>query len=94
MTDVTVPWERRRPQRRIPGGREVRHEVAPLPMSCRWCGCPQADHGQRWIRGRSWHGWAQPTTTQIEARLRVRLCRIREERERRWLGRQQPLRGL
>jgi hypothetical protein len=75
-------------------GVNVRHWSAPLPMSCRWCGAPQANHGQRWIRGRSWHGWEQPTRAQIEARLRVRLRRLREEREASWLARQERFPGL
>lgn len=65
---VTAPTAEPRPLR-------VRHEQAPMPYSCRWCGIPQREHGQRWVPGRGWHVWVEPTRRQIEARLLVRLAR-------------------
>lgn len=53
----------------------VRHQTAPLPYSCRWCGVEQRGHGQLWVPGHGWHGWTEPTRAQIEARMRVRLAK-------------------
>ncbi|MDG4792115.1 hypothetical protein O7626_40585 [Micromonospora sp. WMMD1102] len=50
----------------------VRHEQAPTPMGCRWCGVGQRDHGQRWVPGKDFHGYEPPTQKQINARLRVK----------------------
>ncbi len=55
----------------------VRHETPPLPMGCRWCGVDKRDHAQRWVPGRGFHGWVQPTTAQIEARLPFNIARQR-----------------
>jgi len=58
----------------------VRHESAPTPMGCRWCGTPKQDHVQLWVPGKSWHGWTEPTREQIEARMRARFA-ARAKRE-------------
>lgn len=53
----------------------VRHETAPTPEGCRWCGTQKRDHAQRWVPGRGWHGWTAPTREQIQARMRARLTK-------------------
>lgn len=74
---VVLPWSVRRPQRRIKGGCEVRRERAAMPHGCRWCGIERRDHCQLWIRGRSWHGWTEPTRAQLLARTRaLRMSRL------------------
>lgn len=44
----------------------------PTPFGCRWCGEPQHNHGRQPLRGRGMHGWAQPTSAQILARMQAR----------------------
>lgn len=58
----------------------VRHETAPTPMGCRWCGAAKREHARRWVPSKGWHGWEQPTREQIEARMRVRLAARRDSR--------------
>lgn len=50
----------------------IRHETAPRPEGCRWCGWSAGVHAQRWTAGRKWHRWERPTAEQINARMRVR----------------------
>lgn len=52
----------------------VRHETAPPPLGCRWCGFGEREHAQRFVPGRGFHAWDQPTRAQVEARLRVKLA--------------------
>lgn len=56
------------------GSLYLRHESAPTPLGCRWCGVPEREHGQRHVPPRGFHPWAEPTRDQIEARLRARLA--------------------
>lgn len=56
---------------------KVRHQVAPTPMACRWCGIPEREHAQSWVKGHGYHSWVQPTRKQINARLAVKLARRR-----------------
>lgn len=56
----------------------VRHETAPMPFSCRWCGVGQREHVQLWVLGHGWHGWVEPTRAQVEARMRVKLTKSRK----------------
>jgi len=58
----------------------IRHEKAPSPMGCRWCGIVQRDHGWGWTPGAKLHNWAMPTKKQLNARLRIHLERLRNER--------------
>ncbi|MEU3452297.1 hypothetical protein ABZ671_01615 [Micromonospora sp. NPDC006766] len=58
----------------------LRHNTAPPPNGCRWCGYPLREspdypdgHPQRWVPGHGWHGWTEPTRAQIAARLRAKL---------------------
>jgi hypothetical protein len=53
----------------------IRHDTAPFPLGCRWCGVEARDHGQRWVPSKKWHAWEQPTGAQIAARLGLRLGR-------------------
>lgn len=52
--------------------RRVRHAVPPQPNSCRWCGIPEREHGQRWTPSKSWHAWEAPTAAQRRARMLTR----------------------
>lgn len=51
----------------------VRHETAPMPMGCRWCGVVQQGHPRLWAPSVRFHAWAHPTREQIAARLRIKL---------------------
>lgn len=48
------------------------HGTAPAPSGCRWCGCPEHTHMQRWLPGRGFHAWEQPTRAQVKARMIAR----------------------
>lgn len=57
----------------------VRHTQAPLPEGCRWCGFTkraqrrgELDHSQRYVLGRGFHSWEQPTAAQMLMRGRAR----------------------
>ena len=58
----------------------IRHETAPMPMGCRWCGAEEREHVQRWVPSKGWHGWEQPTRKQINRRLWARLAKSRQAR--------------
>lgn len=49
----------------------------PMPMGCRWCGIDARIHGERWVRSKRWHVYADPTRAQVEARLRVKIMNLR-----------------
>ena len=53
----------------------VRHQTAPTPLGCRWCGVAQRDHAIHYTPGHPGHTWTEPTRAQINARLRVRLAK-------------------
>lgn len=59
----------------------VRHESAPTPMGCRWCGVPERGHGQTWVPGKGYHVYEPPTRAQIDARLRVKFANRTTEKE-------------
>lgn len=50
----------------------VRHEKAPEPNSCRWCGRIQGEHGLYSVRSVGLHSYVEPTNEQRKARLRAR----------------------
>ncbi|MFB6398321.1 hypothetical protein [Polymorphospora lycopeni] len=56
---------------------KVRHQVAPEPMACRWCGIPEREHAQSWVKGHGYHGYVAPDRKLIEARLRAKLGRTK-----------------
>lgn len=53
----------------------IRHQQAPNPSGCRWCGHDQRNHGQSYTRGRGLHGWEPPTSAQRLARMLARRAR-------------------
>lgn len=52
----------------------------PPPRGCRWCGSEERGHGQRWIRGRGYHVFTEPTQAQNAARLWARFNEMRRRR--------------
>lgn len=40
--------------------------------SCAACRIPEREHGKRWTESAGWHGYEQPSTELIEARMRAR----------------------
>ena len=46
--------------------------TAPTPSGCRWCGVERRHHGSRYLPGRGYHAWDQPTERQILARMKAR----------------------
>lgn len=50
----------------------VRHQTAPVPFSCRWCGLGNLGHGRRSVPGHPRHEWTEPTRAQVNARLDAR----------------------
>ncbi|MDG4801742.1 hypothetical protein [Micromonospora sp. WMMD980] len=43
------------------------------PLGCFYCGVEERQHCQLWHPVAGWHGWKEPTRTQIATRLRARL---------------------
>lgn len=56
----------------------IRHQTAPFPNGCRWCGIVKQFHAQRWVAGHGWHIWEPPTDAQRKARLVTRSGRSGE----------------
>lgn len=50
----------------------IRHENAPTPDGCRWCGVDAQEHAQRWKPPVGWHKWERPTPAQRLARMHAR----------------------
>lgn len=67
MTDTTTAA-------RIPFLR-VRHETAPAPSACRWCGEEERTHANTWVRSVGYHQWVAPTSAQRRARILARMSR-------------------
>ncbi|RPK56211.1 hypothetical protein EES43_24525 [Streptomyces sp. ADI96-02] len=49
----------------------IRHQTAPNPDGCRWCGYDNP-HGWQYLPGKGGHQWEQPTNAQRLARMRAR----------------------
>jgi hypothetical protein len=47
----------------------IRHEKAPNPSGCRWCGVDERPHASRWTRSVGLHRWTPPTRNQRLARM-------------------------
>ncbi|MFE5958902.1 hypothetical protein [Streptomyces rubiginosohelvolus] len=50
----------------------IRHQTAPNPDGCRWCGVQAGNHGRRYVSSHGMHAWEQPTNAQRLARMRAR----------------------
>lgn len=58
----------------------IRHQAAPNPDGCRWCGTARSTHGRRFVASHGVHAWEQPTNAQRLARMRARrAARTRKE---------------
>lgn len=47
----------------------LRHRTSPPVGGCRWCGIYKTDHALRWVPGKKWHSFVEPTDAQRTARL-------------------------
>ncbi|MFD7855204.1 hypothetical protein ACFV6B_13085 [Streptomyces microflavus] len=56
----------------------VRHNAAPDPDGCRWCGVKASRHGRRYVSSQGMHAWEQPTNAQRLARMRARRANRKE----------------
>jgi len=52
-------------------GAHIRHQTAPNPDGCRWCGYDKP-HGWQYLPGKGSHQWEQPTNAQRLARMQAR----------------------
>ncbi|MFJ3699564.1 hypothetical protein ACIPW9_36480 [Streptomyces sp. NPDC090052] len=50
----------------------IRHQAAPNPSGCRWCGDDRTHHGLYYVKSRGLHAWEQPTNAQRLARMHAR----------------------
>lgn len=50
----------------------ARHQQAPNPNGCRWCGIDQRGHARQWTDEAGWHAWEPPTPAQRLARMQAR----------------------
>ncbi|WP_327335868.1 hypothetical protein OG384_04340 [Streptomyces sp. NBC_01324] len=49
----------------------IRHQSAPNPDGCRWCGYGNP-HGWQYLPGKGGHQWEPPTNAQRLARMKAR----------------------
>lgn len=50
----------------------IRHQAAPNPDGCRWCGEARHHHGRSYVASQGMHSWESPTREQRLARMQAR----------------------